>query len=278
MAGRTRRNAQSGVPEDLRRARSFLAYLQLLADADQDGDFDGHTYDPGAFVPTDDSILMQGETVEPEPTPEPIEPQADEPVADPTPTIDPIDVGPADEPILDPEPELVDEVAEVAAADQVDEEPDNAAQDDTVEGDLIELRQPTPSLEDVLAQAADAPEVEEEVSQDEPSLSDLVAFARALATSDPLDAGVEAISLRRVLKGLRADADLVEAIGMGEHDRARQLLASGHRTLRTLVGTMDSGLRAQQSDPAASPSQDETIVSRLEELLQSGSTGLSGLH
>jgi hypothetical protein len=302
MAGRTRRSAVSGVPEDLRKARSFLAYLQLLADADQDGDFQDHTYDPGAFVPTDDSILMQGEADKPKPAPEPIEPKADEPKLDPTPPIDPIDVEPAV--ALEPEHEPAGEPTQVAAAtqvetvptanrapepavplaeqaldtvDQVDEEPVDADQDNAAEGELIELHQSAPSLESVLTETAEAPE-EEEVPQDEPSLSDLVAFARALAKSDPLEAGVEAISLRRILRGLRADADLVEAIGMGEHDRARQLLASGHRTLRTLVGAMDNGLRAQQSAPASGTNQDETIVSRLGELLQSGSAGLTGLH
>ncbi len=296
MSGRrSRRIRDGGVSDDLRRSRNFLALLGQLVDAEQDGDFEDHLFDPGAFQPTKGSLRTALDLKPPSASPASNEPkpvQETEPAAEPEPTPEPevkpepIEVSPPDlpeepapeEPAAEPELEIAaEQEPEPTPEPEVKPEPTDASEDRAA---IIQLHPPAPAPE---PEAAHEPDIEPEVeaegqdAADEITLLELIAYANALHTSHPLAEGLESISLRRILRGLDSAGVLVEAVGTGSLTQAKSLLSARHRTLKTLLDTAQQEATAAGA-PGDLPDEDQGLIRRLNSLVAGQAEQLEDVH
>ena len=296
MSGRrSRRIRDGGVSDDLRRSRNFLALLGQLVDAEQDGDFEDHLFDPGAFQPTKGSLQTVLGLKPPSVSPASDEPKPDEqaePTAEPEPTPEPevepepIEVSPPDlpeetapeEPAAEPELKIAAEQEPKPTPEpEVEPEPTDASEDRAA---IIQLHPPAPAPE---PEAAHEPDIEPEVeaegqdAADEITLLELIAYANALHTSHPLAEGLESISLRRILRGLDSAGILVEAVGTGSFRQAKGLLSARHRTLKTLLDTAQKEM-TDTGAPGDLPDEDQGLIRRLSSLVAGQTEQLADVH
>ena len=296
MSGRrSRRIRDGGVSDDLRRSRNFLALLGQLVDAEQDGDFEDHLFDPGAFQPTKGSLQTvlglkppnaSPASGEPKPA-EQAEPTAEvEPKSEPEAEPEPFEVSPpehpeepaAEEPAAESELEIAAErEPEPTPEPEVEPEPTDASDDRAA---IVQLHPPVPAPEPETAHEPDTePEAEAEGldAEDEITLQELIAYANALHKSHPLAEGLESISIRRILRGLDPAGPLVEAVGIGSFRQAKRLLSARHRTLKTLLDTAQQEMTAAGT-PGDLPDEDQSLIRRLSSLIASQAEQLENVH